>query len=119
MNVSAILQAMRADAVPAGVAGRWAVEKCVISERDSAISRRVNSFIPAGTFTVLCCHTMATMMKTRGETVMNDFPSELKKHLEFILSARGRVLVGGLGLGCVVRGLLAYGEVESIDVIER
>jgi hypothetical protein len=42
---------------------------------------------------------------------MNDFPQELKKHLDFVLRARGRVLVTGLGLGCVVRGL--YREADG------
>jgi len=50
---------------------------------------------------------------------MNDFPKELKKHLEFIRRARGRVLVTGLGLGCVIRGLIANDKVDHIDVVER
>lgn len=50
---------------------------------------------------------------------MSDDEIELRRHLEFVLHARGRVLVTGLGLGCVVRGLAAVGAVESIDVVER
>lgn len=53
-----------------------------------------------------------------GEVVMEDSQVELRKHLPIWLSARGRVLVTGLGLGCVVRGLLASPFVEHIDVIE-
>ncbi len=49
---------------------------------------------------------------------MEDSPVELSRHLPIILRARGRVLVSGLGLGCVVRGLLAKPEVDHIDVIE-
>jgi spermidine synthase len=52
------------------------------------------------------------------DTVMEDSAGELKKHLPIWLKARGRVLVSGLGLGCVVRGLLASPYVEHIDVIE-
>lgn len=52
------------------------------------------------------------------EVVMEDSPRELRRHLPIVLAARGRVLVTGLGLGCVVRGLLAREEVERVDVIE-
>lgn len=50
--------------------------------------------------------------------VMEDSPIELAKHLPIWLRARGRVLVTGLGLGCVVRGLLASRDVTAIDVVE-
>lgn len=53
-----------------------------------------------------------------GDVVMEDSPLELSRHLPIWLAARGRVLVTGLGLGCVVRGLLASPEVEHIDVVE-
>ena len=49
---------------------------------------------------------------------MEDSAFELRKHLPIWMAARGRVLVTGLGLGCVVRGLLAKPEVEQIDVVE-
>lgn len=50
---------------------------------------------------------------------MEDTPFELKKHLSFMLQAHGRVLVTGLGLGCVVRGLLANPNVDHVTCIER
>lgn len=53
-----------------------------------------------------------------GPVVMEDSPRELRRHLPVLLAARGRVLVTGLGLGCVVRGLLAKPEVEHVDVVE-
>lgn len=52
------------------------------------------------------------------EVVMEDSIGELRKHLPIWLNARGSVLVTGLGLGCVVRGLLASQDVERITVIE-
>lgn len=52
------------------------------------------------------------------EVVMEDSPTELMRHMPIWLEAFGRVLVTGLGLGCVVRGLLANPLVEHIDVIE-
>lgn len=68
--------------------------------------------------TVLSRHTIATLHHYRGEIVMEDSKQELKRHLPIWLSARGRVLITGLGLGCVVRGLLANPDVEHIDVVE-
>ncbi len=53
------------------------------------------------------------------EIVMEDSNPELARHLPIWLHARGRVLITGLGLGCVVRGLLSKPEVEHIDVVEK
>lgn len=53
-----------------------------------------------------------------GEIVMEDSWRELSRHLPIWRTARGRILVTGLGLGCVVRGLITKPDVEHIDVIE-
>lgn len=68
-------------------------------------------------YTLLRRVTEATM-HTLGEIVMEDSAFELRKHLPIWMAARGRVLVTGLGLGCVVRGLLAKPNVDEIDVVE-
>jgi hypothetical protein len=52
------------------------------------------------------------------EIVMEDSRPELARHLPIWKAARGRVLISGLGLGCVVRGLLTKPSVEHIDVVE-
>jgi len=54
----------------------------------------------------------------RDEIVMEDSPREVRRHLPLLLRAHGKVLVTGLGLGCVVRGLLSLREVEQVDVVE-
>ena len=71
-------------------------------------------------YAALCRRTESesTLHLPHGEIVMEDSDPELRQHLPIWLRARGRVLVTGLGLGCVVRGLLANGAVEHIDVIE-
>lgn len=51
-------------------------------------------------------------------TVMEDTARELSRHLPIWLAAHGHILITGLGLGCVVRTLLAKPEVEHIDVVE-
>lgn len=53
-----------------------------------------------------------------GHIVMEDSPRELRKHLPILIHGRGRILKTGLGLGCVVRGLLSKPGVDHIDVIE-
>jgi hypothetical protein len=70
------------------------------------------------TMTVLTRWTEATLHKTHGEVVMEDSLRELRRHVPIWLAAKGRVLKTGLGLGCVVRGLLAKPEVEHVDVVE-
>jgi hypothetical protein len=71
-----------------------------------------------GPVTLLSRWTDATIHLGAGEVVMNDGRRELRRHLPIWLAARGRVLVTGLGLGCVVRGLLANPDVDRIDVVE-
>jgi hypothetical protein len=71
------------------------------------------------TITLLRRVTLRSLHRDLGEVVMEDSRRELSRHLPIWLRARGRVLVTGLGLGCVVRGLLANPEVTSIDVVEK
>lgn len=67
---------------------------------------------------MLARDTMATLHRGLGEVVMEDSPRELRRHLPILLAASGRVLVSGLGLGCVLRGLLSKPDVEHVDVVE-
>jgi hypothetical protein len=55
---------------------------------------------------------------TGGFTMMSNTPDELSDHQGVFDHAEGRVLITGLGLSCVVSGLLAKPEVEHIDVVE-
>jgi hypothetical protein len=54
----------------------------------------------------------------RGETWMTNTAQEVLDHQHAFENAHGRVLVHGLGLSCVVSGLLALEAVEHIDVVE-
>ena len=54
-----------------------------------------------------------------GGTWMSDIPSEvIQMHEEFARYARGRVLIGGLGLGIAARMARANPRVESVTVVE-
>lgn len=59
-----------------------------------------------------------TMYQELGEVVMEDSREELRRHLPIWMKGHGRILISGLGLGCVVRGLLINPRVKHIDVIE-
>lgn len=104
--ISSILEAMRADNIPENHSGIWSIYKPEMPKSKRKL-------------TLLFADTLASMHKERGECVMVDTSTELKTHLNFILKAKGRVIVSGLGLGCVVRGLLTKSNIESITVIER
>lgn len=116
-----ILAACRADAIMPGVAGLWTVKKFRLAKPIEKRSETGRTHpLPAGIYTQLWRTTQATALKeTYGELVMQDTPEELNTHLEFMLKARGRVLITGLGLGCVARGCLANPKVESVTIIER
>jgi hypothetical protein len=50
--------------------------------------------------------------------IMSDTPAEILEHGPALLNASGRVLITGLGLGCLPHALLTKPEVESIHIIE-
>lgn len=65
--------------------------------------------LPAGDYTVLLVD---------GAFSMCDAPFMLRNYVPFLESAEGDILLTGLGLGCLVRGLLARPAVRSITVVE-
>lgn len=115
----AMLAAAKASAIPEGKQGLWWVRKVSIALPLEVDHGERKVAIPPGTYTNLYRLTIATLHRTAGECVMNDMPDELHKHLGFMLRASGRVLVSGLGLGCVVRGLLVNPKVTHITVVEK
>lgn len=54
---------------------------------------------------------------TRG-IVMSDTTAEMWDMFSFYSRARGRILIHGLGLGCIVKALLEKETVNHIDVVE-
>lgn len=109
--VPAALEAMRATEIPCHTSGRWSVERHGVE--GVGIAAAVNEGRPPWTF-LRFRHPCS-----RRETVMSDQLSELRTHLEAAQRAHGRVLVTGLGLGCVLRGVLTRPGVEHVDVVER
>ncbi len=115
----ALLLAMRATHIPCQESGCWSIRRMDVDSQSASIySVAHGRCIEPGLYTGLFRYTTATM-HSYGECVMEDTPSELKKHLNFVLRAYGHVLVTGLGLGCVVRGLLMQPKVSTVTVIEK
>lgn len=104
--------------IPEGQSGEWTVSRFEVSQHDadfhnlraSINPRRMTGHIQPGTYTQL----------KRGSTlVMSDTPSEIRDHRDFVLMARGHVLVTGLGLGVVTNALALKDRVEHVTVIEK
>jgi hypothetical protein len=115
-----IMTAMKADAIPEGWSNLWFITKAEVASAHPSVRFGKDVIVPPGTYTHLFCVTDSTVYSwPPGELVMEDTPFELSTHLGFALNAYGKVLVTGLGLGCVTRGLLANPKVEHVTVIEN
>ncbi|MCL4296275.1 MAG: hypothetical protein KJ077_11125 [Anaerolineae bacterium] len=118
--INTIMQAARATNIPAADSGLWFIRKAELNVAVPTEYHGQPGIIPPGIYTHLYRMTEGTMHKyPPGVVVMEDTPFELRTHLQFMLKARGKVLVTGLGLGCVVRGLLANPAVEHVTCIEN
>lgn len=113
-----ILSAAKANDIPANSSGLWSVRKLIVKKPTLATRDNKLVEIPPRLFTYLQCYTTGTL-HTEGECVMHDTPDELNTHLDFMMRARGRVLITGLGLGCAVRGCLANPAVTHVTCIEK
>ena len=99
--------------VPPGVSGEWKVEKFTVAENDIGRIRYAlhGRPVPPGTY---------TRLKKEGawDPMMSDTPAEIGDHLDFVYRAKGRCLLNGLGLGVVLKAILAKPEVTHVDVVE-
>lgn len=102
----------------------WTVETFDV-DRDGSLFNLLGGggHVPPGTYTRLLrisdAYTGARREIGQGMLWMSDTPDEYRDHVHAILQARGRVLLNGLGLGCVLKAMLAKPEVEHVDVVER
>ena len=107
------------DSVPSQERGLWTLRRQLILP---GLGWSVVKAIGLGRphMTILSRWTDATIYDGSGfgESVMEDSDRELRKHLPIWMQARGHVLKTGLGLGCVVRGLLAKPDVDHVTCIE-
>lgn len=116
MQATDLADAMKVE-VPEGISGRFAIQRFEV-EADS-FENMVLSFQPGGRQ----CKPGTYSRLTEGARIwMSDTTAEQRDHHQAAYEMRhrgGRVLLGGLGLGMIVRAALLWTEVDTIDVIER
>ena len=100
-----------------GSKGAWRLRKFTISEQEAkmdwlrcAINGRKERAVEAGEYWMLTEH---------GSIYMSNTPAEVRDHMKFIETARGSVLIAGLGLGMVVQALLDRGQCHRIVIVEK
>lgn len=104
-----------------GGSGDCKIKKFTVSEEEARFdmmraSFRDRRFVRAGTYTKL---------SVNGTMMMADTHDEIRDHIEPVRLSRGTCLITGLGLGCVVQGMLEKhkrddGEpVGKVIVIEK
>lgn len=99
-----------------GVSGDWELKKFTITpegEKMHNLRELINSrtrFIEAGEYYGLYCD---------GKLIMSNTPAEVNDHYKFIQKAQGKVLIGGLGLGMVLKCLLDKKDVMKVVVVEQ
>jgi spermidine synthase len=98
--------------IPEGVSGAYRIEHFTVTPEDSERTRiRAwrDEYVESGDYTRLM----------RGRTVvMSDTPLEVRTNRPILIAATGRVLINGLGIGMVLKRILAKPEVERVTVVE-
>jgi len=100
--------------IPEGQSGQWGVE---IFEAKPNLVQEIRCsmdgrhYVP-GQYTRL-------VYGRNHNVIMSDTPDEIMDHMAPIERASGRILINGLGLGMVVKAVLANPNVTSVDVVEN
>lgn len=92
--------------------GDWAIETFGIKANDWVAIRSMMKGRPidAGKY---------RRLMYKREVIMSTTPAEQDDFTDFVEMAEGRVLINGLGLGCLVKHLLDKPEITYIKVIEK
>ena len=104
--------------IPEGKSEKWYIEKFTVNEKDFGrlyYQLHGGRDVPPGTYTRLM------LDHSFNNPMMADTPSEIYDHYEPIYKAKelgGRILINGLGLGCIIKAMLTFPNVTRIDVVE-
>lgn len=110
------LALMRVGDLPIGERGLWLIDRFDVKEPEDM--RGVVT--PAGRYTSLRrLDVSGHGVGFEYSTWMSDVPLELQEALPFVRVARGDVLVTGLGLGTILRALVAKPDVRLVTVVEK
>lgn len=119
-ELKSYIDAMKASDIPTAQRGLWKITRVKLNSPVVAPRHGEKIILDAGIYTQLFRYTTAQPFDIGpGECVMEDSLYELRTHFEFVFRAFGDVLITGLGLGCVARGVRKNPRVKSVTVIER
>lgn len=99
-----------------GQSGAWVLKRFTVTPQGAKmhnlheVFNGRNRFISAGEYWGLF---------RDGKVIMSNTPAEIQDHIKFIHKASGKVLVGGLGLGMVLKCLLDNKAVTKVTVVEK
>lgn len=99
-----------------GVSGAWRLAKFTVNSQGAKFHNLRELFngrqryIVAGEYWGLF---------RNGCIIMSNTPAEINDHLKFIRKASGKVLIGGLGLGMVVKCLLEKESITKVTIVEQ
>ncbi len=108
--------------IPEGTSGIWKVEKFTFPENDADafVIAMTGRPVTPGKYTRLMRWTRMSG-GNNWKVVMSDVPPEIKDHYKVLQQAQtrgGKVLINGLGLGMVLKGILSFPNVTHVDVVE-
>lgn len=97
------------------ISGAWELKKFTVTQQGARlhnfreILKGSNRVINAGEYWGLF---------RNGKIIMSNTPAEINDHWRFIQKAQGKVLIGGLGLGMVLKCLLEKPTITKVTIIE-
>lgn len=101
--------------IPEGKSGPWRIRKFTPGPEIGMYNLRLirdghrQRIVPPGTYTKL---------ERNGSVIMSDTPAEAHEHYSIYKHAKGRVVIGGLGIGFVLKAILSKESVTSVTVVE-
>ncbi len=100
---------------------RFKIERITLSPQDVAVLKvnGLKTMTIHESYDMLPGSYMRLFDKQLKECVMSDTPMEQRTNREVISRARGDVLVAGLGLGMILRPMIASSRVRSVTVVEK
>lgn len=102
----------------------WLIESFAVdNDRDQIRQQKLEALLYTGRSCPAGEYTRLLRLTERGKTlVMSDTPDELRDAGPIFRQVQHRkaqrIIVNGLGMGCVVKGFLELSHVERIDVVE-
>lgn len=95
--------------IPEGSKGVAEIQHVAVDREGCMIASMRGEYVPVGTYVHLLVH---------GILYMSDTPMEKHSNRDFVVKARGDVLVAGLGIGFAILPVLRKPEVSSVLVVE-